>query len=88
MRATRCQGRRNSVPALVMAPARRAFRGCLAGVTRYIEFLKAGDSIAPLDAWRLAGVEMASPAPVERAYAVLDGMIIRLEAILDAAPTR
>lgn len=53
---------------------------------RYIEFLKAGDSIDPLDVWRLAGVDMASPEPLERAYAALAGMIDRLEAIIHAKP--
>jgi oligoendopeptidase F len=53
---------------------------------RYLAFLKAGDSIDPLDAWRLAGVDMASPEPVERAYAALAGMIDRLEAVVGDAP--
>jgi oligoendopeptidase F len=51
---------------------------------RYREFLAAGDSIYPLDAWRLAGVDMASPEPLERAYAALSEMIDRLEATIDA----
>jgi oligoendopeptidase F len=51
---------------------------------RYREFLTVGDSIYPLDAWRLAGVDMASPEPVERAYVVLSEMIDRLEASLDS----
>jgi len=53
---------------------------------RYIAFLKAGDSIDPLDAWRLAGVDMATPEPVERAYAALAAMVDRLETIMDAKP--
>jgi oligoendopeptidase F len=53
---------------------------------RYIEFLKAGDSIDPLDAWRLAGVDMTSPEPIERAYMVLESMIARLEATVEAVP--
>jgi oligoendopeptidase F len=52
----------------------------------YIDFLKVGDSINPLDAWRLAGVDMASPTPVEQAYGVLEEMIDTLEALLWSKP--
>ncbi|HEY7833440.1 MAG TPA: M3 family metallopeptidase [Ktedonobacterales bacterium] len=55
---------------------------------RYIEFLKVGDSIDPLDAWRLAGVDMAAPEPIDRAYAALASMIDRLEAILAKEPPK
>lgn len=55
---------------------------------RYIAFLKVGDSIDPLDAWRLAGVDMTLPEPMERAYAALAGMIDRLELIVDTGPRR
>jgi oligoendopeptidase F len=51
---------------------------------RYIEFLKTGDSMYPLDAWRLAGVDMTSPEPVEQAYATLAELINQLEAIVAA----
>jgi len=51
---------------------------------RYIEFLKAGDSIYPLDAWRLAGVDMTSPDPVEKAYAMIAELVDQLEAIVEA----
>jgi oligoendopeptidase F len=53
---------------------------------RYRTFLSAGDSIFPLDAWRLAGVDMASPEPLERVYAVLAEMVDRLEAAIDSRP--
>jgi oligoendopeptidase F len=56
--------------------------------TRYIAFLKAGDSVYPLDAWRLAGVDMTSPEPLERAHAVLAGLIDRLEALVGEGPLR
>jgi oligoendopeptidase F len=51
---------------------------------RYIAFLKTGDSIDPLDAWRLAGVDMTAREPMERAYAALAAMIDQLEAIVGA----
>jgi oligoendopeptidase F len=51
---------------------------------RYLAFLKAGDSVYPLDAWRLAGVDMSAPEPVERAFGVLEDMIDRLDALVGA----
>jgi oligoendopeptidase F len=48
----------------------------------YLAFLKAGGSLYPLDALKLAGVDMATPAPVERAFEVLAGYVDRLEALL------
>jgi oligoendopeptidase F len=58
-------------------------RGVLAGeadaATRYLQFLQAGSSLYPLDALRLAGVDMASPAPVEATFGVLAGFVERLE---------
>ncbi len=45
----------------------------------YKKFLKAGGSVYPLDALKLAGVDMTSPEPVERAFDVLEGFIDRLE---------
>jgi oligoendopeptidase F len=45
----------------------------------YKNFLKAGSSIYPLDALKLAGVDMRSPEPVERAFDVLEGFVERLE---------
>lgn len=45
----------------------------------YLSFLKAGNSRYPLDALRQAGVDMATPEPVEAAFAVLAGLVERLE---------
>jgi oligoendopeptidase F len=39
----------------------------------YLAFLKAGGSVYPLDALKLAGVDMASPQPVETTFGVLGG---------------
>jgi oligoendopeptidase F len=59
----------------------------LAGQTsaaeNYLAFLKAGGSLYPLDALKLAGVDMTTPAPVERAFAVLASYVDRLEALLE-----
>ena len=51
-------------------------------VEQYLGFLRAGGSLYPLDALRQAGVDMTSPEPVEKAFAVMAGMIDRLETLL------
>jgi len=48
----------------------------------YLSFLKAGGSLYPLDALKLAGIDMASPEPITRAFGVLSGMVDRLEALV------
>jgi oligoendopeptidase F len=48
---------------------------------RYLAFLKAGGSMDPIDTLRVAGVDMATPEPVDRAFAVLAGLVDRLEAL-------
>ena len=59
--------------------------GVLAGAPgaadRYVEFLSAGSSLYPLDALRRAGVDLASPAPVEQTFGVLNGLVDRLESL-------
>jgi oligoendopeptidase F len=52
--------------------------------TQYLEFLKAGSSLYPLEALRLAGVDLSSPEPVIATFEVLKGYVDRLEAILEA----
>ena len=49
---------------------------------RYLSFLKAGGSLYPLDALKLAGIDMASPEPIQRAFGVLSGMLDRLEKLI------
>jgi oligoendopeptidase F len=48
----------------------------------YLAFLQAGGSLYPLDALKLAGIDMSTPAPVERAFAVLASYVDRLETLL------
>jgi oligoendopeptidase F len=57
---------------------------------RYLDFLKSGASLYPIDALALAGVDMRTPEPVERAFQVLSETVDRLEAIVDrrAAQTK
>jgi oligoendopeptidase F len=53
---------------------------------RYLEFLKVGDSVYPLEAWRLVGVDMSAPEPVEQAFGALEQMIDRLDALVGEGP--
>lgn len=52
-------------------------------VDRYLEFLKAGSSLYPLDALKLAGVDMTSPQPVEDAFKVMESYVNRLEVLVE-----
>lgn len=51
---------------------------------RYLACLRAGGSVYPLDALRIAGIEMTSPAPLDQAFAVLDRFVSRLERLVAA----
>jgi oligoendopeptidase F len=51
-------------------------------VEDYLSFLKAGGSMYPLDALKMAGVDLTSPKPVEQTFAVLSRMVDRLEKLL------
>jgi oligoendopeptidase F len=57
--------------------------GVLAGkpgaVEQYLSFLKAGSSLYPLDALKLAGVDLTTPAPIEQTFGVLAQLVDRLE---------
>jgi oligoendopeptidase F len=47
---------------------------------RYLTFLRAGGSVDPIVALRDAGIDMSSPEPMERAFALMSGYVDRLEA--------
>jgi oligoendopeptidase F len=64
------------------ALAQRVLHNEPGAVQRYLDFLKAGDSLYPLDALRLAGIDMASPEPVQQAFDELAALIERLAALL------
>jgi oligoendopeptidase F len=63
-------------------------RGILAGepgaAERYLGFLRAGGSAYALDVLRGAGVDLASPEPVEQTFEVLTSLVDRLEALTSA----
>lgn len=55
-----------------------------AAVSRYLEFLRAGSSVYPLDALKAAGVDMTSSGPVDEAFSVMADYVERLEKLMDA----
>src|SRR6202171_1027317 len=70
--------------------AERVANGEPGAVDSYLAFLKSAGSMYPLDGLRLAGVDMASPEPVQAAFASLADMVGRLEDLIAArasAPT-
>jgi oligoendopeptidase F len=64
------------------ALARRILAGTPGAVEDYLSFLKAGDSLYPVDALKLAGVDLTTPAPIEAAFEVLAGLVDRLEKLV------
>ena len=63
--------------------AQRVLTGGPAAAEAYLGFLKAGGSRYPLDALRAAGVDLATPAPVETAFGVLEDLIERLDGLVN-----
>jgi oligoendopeptidase F len=49
---------------------------------QYMQFLKAGSSLYPLDALKVAGVDLTAAEPVEEAYKILAELIDRLETLV------
>jgi oligoendopeptidase F len=64
------------------ALAQRILSGAPGAVEDYLSFLKAGDSLYPVDALKLAGVDLTTSAPVEAAFEVLAGLVDRLEMLV------
>lgn len=60
----------------------RVLRGEPNAVQNYLGFLKSGSSDYALDVLRKAGVDLASPKPVEETFAVMSGYVDRLEKLL------
>ena len=48
----------------------------------YLRFLSVGGSLYPLEALRLAGIDMTTPEPLDRAFGVLASFVDRLERLL------
>jgi oligoendopeptidase F len=66
------------------ALARRILDGAPGAAEAYLNFLKAGGAVYALDALKLAGVDLATPEPVEAAFSVLSGLMDRLEQLTSA----
>ncbi len=64
------------------ALARGILDGAPGAAERYLEFLSGGDSMYPLDALRVAGVDLASPQPVDEAFEVLSSLVDRIESLV------
>jgi oligoendopeptidase F len=48
-------------------------------VDRWLEALKAGGTLKPLDMMKLAGVDMSTPAPIQKAVAYVGYLVDELE---------
>jgi len=68
------------------ALADRVLSGGPEAAQGYLSFLKAGGSLYPLDALKLAGVDLASPEPAAKAFTTLAQMVDRLEQLIEARP--
>ena len=51
-------------------------------VDDYLNFLRSGSSLYPLEALKVAGVDLTRPEPVEKAFETLASMVDRLESLL------
>lgn len=65
------------------ALAKRILDGETGAAQKYIDFLKAGGSVYPLEALKIAGVDLASPRPVQETFAVLATLVDRLERLIE-----
>jgi oligoendopeptidase F len=65
-----------------LALAERVLSGGAAEREDYFRFLKSGGSRFPMESLKAAGVDMASPAPVEAACAVFSRLVEELETLL------
>jgi oligoendopeptidase F len=64
------------------ALADRVLHGPVQAVDAYLEFLKAGGSRYPIDLLRSAGVDLATPEPVEKMFETFSAMVARLSSLL------
>lgn len=64
------------------ALANKILRGEPNAVDNYLGFLKSGSSDYSLNVLRKAGVDLATPQPVEETFAIMEGYINKLEELL------
>lgn len=65
-----------------VALSERVLDGQPGAVSAYLEFLKSGGSKFPLETLRTAGVDMATPAPIESTLRLFELRLTELEALL------
>jgi oligoendopeptidase F len=65
------------------ALADKVRNGGATAAENYLEFLSSGSSVYPLDALKIAGVDMTTPEPIEKAFEVLSGLVDRLESLIE-----
>jgi oligoendopeptidase F len=65
------------------ALSKRILSGEAGAVDDYLSFLKAGGSMYPLNALKMAGVDLTTPQAVEVTFGILSDMVDRLEQLLD-----
>lgn len=69
-----------SAAAALAADVREGFdRGDDSAAKRYLEFLHTGSAEKPVEQLKRAGVDMTTAAPIEKAFAVLEGYVAQLE---------
>lgn len=64
--------------------AQKVVAGEAGAADRYLQFIKSGASLYPLEALQLAGVDMAKPEPMERAFEAMGAMVDRLGQLVDS----
>jgi oligoendopeptidase F len=62
--------------------SKRILSGAEDAVEDYLSFLKAGSSLYPIDALKMAGVDLTKSDAVEESFKVLAGMVDRLEELV------
>jgi oligoendopeptidase F len=62
--------------------ARKVLSGEPQAAENYLNFLRAGHSLYPLEALKHAGVDLSTPEPIETTFAVLQSYIEELEQLL------
>jgi oligoendopeptidase F len=60
----------------------RILRGEKNAAENYLGFLKSGSSAYPLEVLKRAGVDLASPKPIEETFTVMEGYIDQLEKLI------
>ena len=62
--------------------AEKVRTGGPAAAENYLTFLKTGSALYPIDALKVAGVDMATPEAVERTFGILASLVDRLEKLV------